>query len=630
MYIHSSSLNSVQTMHSSMLTTSNNNTIRLSQEHRTRLYQIINELNDDQLRSFLTNHLQSITTTLLNNQFQHYSRTQLIQQSYILIDNYYSVDLEQTLYAMRQKRFPNEYRQTYRATPPPPLTQQQQNYTASYNQQQQQQPYYYTQQPMQYNVQPNYRFHPPTNVSQPLRQIRPNSTSVPSATVHNHQPQNSRPQQATYFPSLAPRQPYVQPPPTSTASTNGSTTTNLRYQVPILPPPPPPSTNTRTNPPPPPPSSSSTTTYKITHKTLPFYRPISCIYESYQGFRYDTYRKHYFYRGDFLLSCEVCNQLGLSYDYDADLDIHKTTKCLIMRLVRLDQPAMSNGKYDDNLPPNLVVQINSHNLTNLPIPKPCTRQQTDLIRIGREIDITSYCMFNPEMKNDFSVTWSYRPENTVLHSQYGNAQYAFHIFLVQHLTIEDLCEQIQHKTARFYREDLAKLVAKALAIDHDLGLEVSDQKLKLKCPIDQRRLRIPIRATTCQHLQCFDLTNYIALNEKAGKWICPVCNKSALFDDLQIDSYTESILKSMENEAIDEISIDSNLNWKPITLSSTSLTFEHQNKTADIHDIILDDEMEDDDNYQQHYHQQIDSKSNIQLLPSTTKEPSDIILIDDD
>jgi hypothetical protein len=121
-------------------------------------------------------------------------------------------------------------------------------------------------------------------------------------------------------------------------------------------------------------------------------------------------------------------------------------------------------------------------------------------------------MFNPTLNNELSMTWSYRQDNTNLHLQYINAQYALHIFLVKHLTIEDLCEQIKNKTAKFYREDLIKLLAKAIATDRDLGLEVSDQQLKLKCPIDQRRLKIPVRATTCQHLQCFDLTNYIGIN----------------------------------------------------------------------------------------------------------------------
>jgi hypothetical protein len=115
----------------------------------------------------------------------------------------------------------------------------------------------------------------------------------------------------------------------------------------------------------------------------------------------------------------------------------------------------------------------------------------------------------------------------------------------------------------------------------------------------------------------------LALNEKAGKWICPVCNKPALFDDLQIDSYTESILNSIENENVTEITIDSNLHWSPVTASS--LIIEHQQLTSNIDDIILDDDQMDDQQQPE-----IDSKSNIQLVPSSIDEPSDIILIDDD
>jgi E3 SUMO-protein ligase PIAS1 len=248
-------------------------------------------------------------------------------------------------------------------------------------------------------------------------------------------------------------------------------------------------------------------------------------------------------------------------------------------------------------------------------------------------------MFNPVLNNELTMTWSYRQDNKDLHIQYVNAQYALHIFLVEHLTVEELCEQIKNKTARFYRDDLVKLLAKAIETDRDLGLEVSDQKLKLKCPIDQRLLKIPIRAITCQHLQCFDLTNYIgkniclefshlnflfssALNEKAGKWICPVCNKSALFDDLQIDAYTESIINAIENEDITEITIDSQLNWTPVT--AASLIIEQQQIRLNIDDIILDDDPMDDQ------HEYIDSKLSIPLIPSSTNELTDVILIDDD
>lgn len=119
---------------------------------------------------------------------------------------------------------------------------------------------------------------------------------------------------------------------------------------------------------------------------------------------------------------------------------------------------------------------------------------------------------------------------------------------------------------------------------------------------------------------------FIALNEKSGKWICPVCNKPALFDDLQIDSYTESILNSIRNENITEITIDGDLHWKPVT-SQALVTEQRQARQVAAHtdDIVLDD---DDETYT--YREPIDSKANIPLISSSADERTDLILIDED
>ena len=153
--------------------------------------------------------------------------------------------------------------------------------------------------------------------------------------------------------------------------------------------------------------------------------------------------------------------------------------------------------------------MNGQNVTSLPIPKPSSREQCDVLRVGREIDITSYCMFNPGLRNELNIVWSLSPDNKNLRAQYLTAQYAAHVFLADHYTVDELYEQIQQKPVKFYCLDLMKLLARASAQDDEEDLEVSDQILKLICPIDQRRLTAPVRAVSCQHLQCFDLRNYL-------------------------------------------------------------------------------------------------------------------------
>lgn len=51
------------------------------------------------------------------------------------------------------------------------------------------------------------------------------------------------------------------------------------------------------------------------------------------------------------------------------------------------------------------------------------------------------------------------------------------------------------------------------------------------------RLMIPCRALTCSHLQCFDATLYIQMNEKKPTWVCPVCDKKAPYEHLIIDGW---------------------------------------------------------------------------------------------
>ena len=67
-----------------------------------------------------------------------------------------------------------------------------------------------------------------------------------------------------------------------------------------------------------------------------------------------------------------------------------------------------------------------------------------------------------------------------------------------------------------------------------------DQRLSLNLCISchqlgKMRLTIPCRALTCSHLQCFDATLYIQMNEKKPTWVCPVCDKKAPYEHLIID-----------------------------------------------------------------------------------------------
>lgn len=61
--------------------------------------------------------------------------------------------------------------------------------------------------------------------------------------------------------------------------------------------------------------------------------------------------------------------------------------------------------------------------------------------------------------------------------------------------------------------------------------------LSLKCPLSYMRLDVPIRGMSCAHIQCFDATSYLQLQEQGPQWLCPICNKPAPYEQLAVDEY---------------------------------------------------------------------------------------------
>ncbi|NXY00079.1 ZMIZ2 protein, partial [Centropus bengalensis] len=96
------------------------------------------------------------------------------------------------------------------------------------------------------------------------------------------------------------------------------------------------------------------------------------------------------------------------------------------------------------------------------------------------------------------------------------------------------------------------------------GVEQTAIKVSLKCPITFRRIQLPARGHDCRHVQCFDLESYLQLNCERGTWRCPVCNKTALLEGLEVDQYMLGILIYIQNSEHEEITIDPTCSWKPV------------------------------------------------------------------
>ena len=79
------------------------------------------------------------------------------------------------------------------------------------------------------------------------------------------------------------------------------------------------------------------------------------------------------------------------------------------------------------------------------------------------------------------------------------------------------------------------------------------------------RMTIPCRPTCCDHLQCFDASLFLMMNEKKPTWICPVCDSPARYEDLMVDGYFEEVIKSpLLPDEENEIILNQDGTWRPI------------------------------------------------------------------
>ncbi|OAD79273.1 MIZ-type zinc finger transcription factor [Phycomyces blakesleeanus NRRL 1555(-)] len=92
----------------------------------------------------------------------------------------------------------------------------------------------------------------------------------------------------------------------------------------------------------------------------------------------------------------------------------------------------------------------------------------------------------------------------------------------------------------------------------DTDIVITYATLTTRCPIGFSRIGIPCRSIACQHLQCYDLTTFLSMNEQTPTWKCPVCSCSiSSHRELFIDGHFSDIL-SRVGKRIESIQIDSN------------------------------------------------------------------------
>ncbi|XP_037511101.1 LOW QUALITY PROTEIN: E3 SUMO-protein ligase PIAS3-like [Rhipicephalus sanguineus] len=215
---------------------------------------------------------------------------------------------------------------------------------------------------------------------------------------------------------------------------------------------------------------------------------------------------------------------------------------------------------DDNYPPEMIVRVNS-NVCPLPNLIPTNKPGLEPKRPSRPINIVSMCRLSSTESNYLSVTWLSK----------GGQTYALGVYLVRRLTATTLLQRLNSRGLMDLYHTRAMIKEK---LQHDPDSEIAMTSLRgsLICPLGKMRMRFPCRALTCPHLQCFDASLYLQMNEKKPTWICPVCGRPAPFSSLVLDGLFTEISVKAPHDCI-EVQFHEDGSWAPLVpKNKTSIT----------------------------------------------------------
>ncbi|CAK9822377.1 E3 SUMO-protein ligase PIAS3 [Anthophora retusa] len=241
---------------------------------------------------------------------------------------------------------------------------------------------------------------------------------------------------------------------------------------------------------------------------------------------------------------------------------------------------------EDCFPPSIAVKVNGK-LCPLPNPIPTNKPGVEPKRPPRPVNISPLVKLSPTVANQIHVTWS---------ADYGR-RYAIAIYLVRKLSSAELLSRLKNRGVR-HSDYTRGLIKEKLNEDADSEIATTSLRVSLACPLGKMRMCTPCRASTCSHLQCFDASLFLQMNERKPTWNCPVCDKAALYDNLVIDGYFQEVLNSKKLlPDVNEIQLLQDGSWENLVLkkekdkekSETKVITNSQDRKIDVDTVDLDE-----------------------------------------
>ncbi|XP_022913975.1 E3 SUMO-protein ligase PIAS2 isoform X2 [Onthophagus taurus] len=268
-------------------------------------------------------------------------------------------------------------------------------------------------------------------------------------------------------------------------------------------------------------------------------------------------------------------------DIASSRDVRHGSKCEYTKQVQMRFCLLETTcEQEDFFPPSVVVKVNNK-LCPLPNPVPTNKPGVEPKRPPRPVNITPLVKLSPTVPNTIHVSWG---------SDYVRG-YALTVALVHKRTSQDLLQRLKSKGAK-HSDYTRGLIKEKLNEDADCEIATTSLRVSLICPLGKMRMMTPCRAITCQHLQCFDASLFLQMNERKPTWNCPVCDKPALYDNLVIDGYFQEVLSSpVLNSELNEIQLHKDGSWSThmVEKKTPAPVVKVQKPTDDSIEIISDD-----------------------------------------
>lgn len=136
------------------------------------------------------------------------------------------------------------------------------------------------------------------------------------------------------------------------------------------------------------------------------------------------------------------------------------------------------------------------------------------------------------------------------------------LVIVREYTHDEATDRIKRLKRPRDVETTKKLLRQKCSTNRD-GIQQTAMKMMLKCPVTMMTITCPVKFDSCEHLECFDASNYLKMNAKKPAWSCPICNKRLPFGTLRIDKWFQGII-AQAGERVREIEFDNHGQFKVI------------------------------------------------------------------